>query len=113
MSTESNVMSWNPALEIGLEPRNYSYYIKDIPLGEYEAILDFKIWAKKAVGISCYFTRVDTGQKFQLTVFRRQDNRQYTLQEVDFRSSPIGVTYKLSVAINSKNNIKLSSAIPK
>jgi hypothetical protein len=53
---ECNVLSWNVALEKGYEPRIYPYATEDVPLGEYEAVLNFKIWAKKAMAISCYFT---------------------------------------------------------
>jgi len=38
---ENNVISWNIALEKGYEPRLYSYTAEHIPVGEYEAILDF------------------------------------------------------------------------
>lgn len=48
---ECNVLSWNVALEKGYEPRLYPYATEYVPLGEYEAVLDFKIWAKKAMAI--------------------------------------------------------------
>lgn len=83
---ESNVLAWNVALEKGYEPRLYSYATADVPLGVYEAALDFKIWAKKAMGIGCYFTQKDTGAKFQITVYLRQTDKAYLLDEgsVDF-----------------------------
>ncbi len=62
---ENNVLSWNIALEKGLEPRLYPYTAEHVPVGKYEAVLDFKIWAKKAMGICCYFTQRNTGIKFQ------------------------------------------------
>lgn len=62
-----------------------SYLKEDVPLGEYAASLDFKIWAKDAIAVSCYFTKVDTGQKIILTVYRPHDIRGYILNGVDFK----------------------------
>uniref|UniRef100_UPI004049B9D6 hypothetical protein n=1 Tax=Fulvivirga sp. TaxID=1931237 RepID=UPI004049B9D6 len=106
----SNVLSWNQALEQGLEPREYSW--KDVPTGEYQATLDFKIWAKNAVAVSCYFTKIDSNEKIQLTVYRTHTDREYILDGVDFRDSPTNVAYKLIIETNSKGNIKLKSAVP-
>lgn len=103
----SNVLSWNQPLEQGLSPRDYSYRKEDVPSGEYIASLDFKIWAKDATGVSCYFTKVDSGQKILLTVYRTHDTREYILDGVDFRSCPTG-KYLITVELNSKGNIKFS-----
>lgn len=51
---ESNVLSWNVALDKGYEPQLYPYTANHIPVGEYTARLDFKIWAKKAMAVCCY-----------------------------------------------------------
>ncbi len=74
---ESSVLSWNVALEKGYEQRLNPYATDHVPLGEYEAILDFKIWAKKVIAICCYFTQKVTGIRFQLTVYRRQKDELY------------------------------------
>ena len=63
------VLSWHTAVASGHEPRLYTYIASEVPLGEYEAILDFRIWVKKTIEISCYFAQVQTNKKFQLTVY--------------------------------------------
>lgn len=52
----SNVLSWNQALEQGYEPRLYPY-LANIPLDEYDAKLDFKVWAKKISGTATLHNR--------------------------------------------------------
>lgn len=109
---ESNVLSWGQALEKGYEPRLYPYQAEQIPLGEYEAKLDFKIWAKKIAGICCYFTQQNTGIKFQLTVYRRRSDELYQLEggDVDFKICPISSFYHIRVGLNSKGNITFKDA---
>lgn len=112
MSMESNVLSWNVALEKGYEPRLYPYATEHVLLGEYKALLDFKIWAKKAMAICCYFTQKDTGIKFQLTVYRRQKDEQYRLynSDIDFKVCPVNTAYLISVNLNSKQKAALKNA---
>src|ERR1700748_3040599 len=101
----SNVKTWRNALEGGHEPRDYPYAREEVPLGQYEAMLDLKIWAKNTMGISCYFTAVASGKKFRITVFRRKDDEAYALagSEVDFKESPLGCSYLITVTTNKKN----------
>lgn len=110
---ENNVLSWNIALEKGYEPRLYPYATEHIPLGTYEAVLDFKIWAKKAMGISCYFIQKDTGKKFQLTVYRRQRDKLYLLDEgtIDFKVCPVNEVYTITVELNGKQKIALKNVV--
>jgi hypothetical protein len=110
---ESNVLSWNIALEKGYEPRLYPYETEQVPLGIYEAVLDFKIWAKKAMAIGCYFTQRQTGIKFQLTVYRRQRDELYKLGEgdVDFKVCPVNVVYTIIVVLNEKKKIAFKNAV--
>lgn len=98
-----NVLSWENALKEGCEPRLYSY--KDTTAGTINAVLDFKIWAKESVAVVCYFTDVETGTKFQLSVFRLKD-KTYKLKnsEIDFTTCPSGEEYKLTIEKNSKDN---------
>ncbi len=100
---ESNVLSWNVALEFGYEPRAYPFTNTYVPLGEYEVRLDFKIWAKKATGISCYFTQISTNSKFQLTVYRRQKDKMYMLNDndIDFKFCDINVKYTIDVVLSN------------
>jgi hypothetical protein len=57
----SNVLTWKNALDEGHEPRLYPYAAESIPTGQLEARLDFKIWAKNTMGVSCYFTAIAAG----------------------------------------------------
>lgn len=109
---ESNVLSWGQALEKGYEPKLYPYQLEQIPLNEYEAKLDFKIWAKKIAGICCYFTQHGTGIKFQLTVYRRRLDELYQLEgcDIDFKICPISILYYIKVGLNSKGNITFKDA---
>jgi hypothetical protein len=44
---DRNVLSWHQALEKGFNPSDYPFQMESVPLGEFPATLDFKIWAKK------------------------------------------------------------------
>jgi len=109
---ESNVLSWHVALDHGYEPRLYPYIANDIPVGEYTAMLDFKIWAKKAMAVCCYFTQINTDKKFQLTVFRRQKDKLYMLNEgdVDFKFCDINSQYSITVLLNDNGKIVFKKA---
>src|SRR6478735_8739870 len=100
----NKVMSWKVAIENGHDPGLYSYAADDIPLGEYEAVLEFKIWAKNTMGISCYFIQKHTGKKFRLTVFRQPATKAYTLDSggMSFVESPVECDYLLKVSRNNK-----------
>ena len=110
---ESNVLSWNVAIALGYEPRAYPFTSTHIPLGEYEVRLDFKIWAKKATGISCYFTQISTNSIFQITVYRRQKDKMYMLNEsvVDFKLCDINMVYIIDVELSSIGNALLKKAV--
>jgi hypothetical protein len=105
----SNVLAWKDALAKGLSPGLYSY--KDVPVGQYLALLDFKIWAKKVMAISCYFTLPDTGVKIQLTVYCCNEAGMYKLGngEVNFATCEIGRVYRVKIEANEKekNNIRM------
>lgn len=112
---ESNVLSWHVALEQGYEPRLYPYAAADVPVGVYEADLHFKIWAKKAMAICCYFRQKDTGVRFQLTVYRRHEDKLYRLEEglIDFRVCPVNKAYVITIVRNGRENVTLKSALIK
>lgn len=105
-----NVYSWNPALDAGCNPRDYSYLPEDIPKGKYLVKLDFKIWAKKAVAINCYFTKVGSGEKIILAVYRDYKTEKYACGEIDFSKSPTDKAYNIEVKYNSKGKPKLTNA---
>ena len=99
-----NVVTWLQAIEKGYEPRLYSYQIEDVPVGEYDAVLDCKVWANKIMGICCYFTQKCTGKKFQLTVYRRLVDKIYKLKssDIDFTECPLNCAYHIRVSIHEK-----------
>lgn len=99
-----NVLAWNEALNRGHLPRLYGYTPGEIPTGEFCAVLDCKIWAKKVIGINCYFSHFDTGQKFQLTVYFNLSSKGYYINSgnVDFSSCAIGKVYYLIVRLDVK-----------
>lgn len=107
---ERNVLPWSKALEMGHEPRNYPYSFDDVPTGEFEAVLDFKIWAKKVMGINCYFTQSETGKKFRLTVYCHGYYRVWK-EEMDFATCPVNRKYRIKVIANQKKNMVLASAV--
>jgi hypothetical protein len=97
----------------GCEPRLYPYATEDVPFGCYQAVLDFKIWAKKATAIGCYFTQKDTGKLFQLTVYRCQTDKLYRLDEedIDFKVCVVNAIYVITVVLNGKQNAALESVV--
>jgi hypothetical protein len=108
-----NVLTWKVALDKGCEPRLYPYAASDVPMGRYEARLDFKIWAKRAYTISCYFTEVATGRKFQLSVYRRKEDKVYGLKgnDLDFRDCPSEAVYLITASLNDKGRAVFEDAV--
>lgn len=108
-----NVYSYQQALSKGYEPGLYTYQAKNIPIGTYKAKLDFKIYAKKAIAVTCYFSLELTDVKFALTVFRlKSGKREYKLPncDADFKTCVTDQIYEIEVAKNSKGNIKFVNA---
>lgn len=100
-----NVLSWRGAIDSGHQPKDYPYVADLVPVGKYEAMLDFKIWSKKVNGIDCYFTRPSTGMRFRLTVFRNEEGA-YFLPDcpLDFSECADKTCYVITVSVNSKGN---------
>jgi hypothetical protein len=96
---DRNVLSYRAARENGYDPRLYSYDSARIPLGEMEAVLDFKTWSRRIIAINCYFTRTGTGEKFVLTVYGHPKTGRYTLPgaTLDFGQCPIHCSYNVTV----------------
>jgi hypothetical protein len=97
---ERNVLSFKAALKKGYEPRLYSYDPTRIPVGEMDAVLDFKTWSKRIIAINCYFTKTNTDNKFVLTVYCNNKTGRYTLpgSTVDFGQCLVSWTYRINVA---------------
>jgi hypothetical protein len=108
----SNVFSWKEAIEKGYEPRLYPFSAEKVPLGEYDASLDFKIWAKNIMAIGCYFTRIKSAEKFQLTVYCKSTGS-YKIENgnVDFAQCAISCLYRIKVDADEKKRIVFKEAI--
>jgi len=101
-------LTYEQAVEDGLEPREYSY---EPILGEYLARLDFKVWGKK-LNLQCFFTIPGTGERFRISAFRT-DTPRYTPRdgEIDFsEEGNEGNLYRLHVAETPKGKPKWLSA---
>jgi hypothetical protein len=61
------------------------------------------------MGISCSFTQRNTGTKFQLTVYRRQKDKLYMLNDgdTDFKLCDVNSVYLITVTLNGKQNASL------
>ena len=109
-----NILSWGKAIANGWHPNHYYYATEHIPVGTYEAILDFKIWAKKVMAINCYFTVKLTRQKIQLTVYCQETGR-YQLPggAIDFTTCPTQTVYLIEVHADQKKKIRFIQALLK
>ena len=109
---ERNVLTWNQALDKGYEPSFYPYDSTDIPAGSYKAVLDFKIWAKKAMAVSCYFSLQDIERKICISVFRERADKLYHLPNstLDFAECPTSREYEISINYNGKGKMSLKEA---
>ena len=113
MTMKRNVHSFRISIKKGYSPCLYSYDPQQVPLGEFEAVLDFKTWSKRIIAINCYFTKVDTGTKFVVTVYCNFKTGKYTVgnSDVDFSSCELNGIYKIEIARNVKGGIFLKNAI--
>jgi hypothetical protein len=108
---ERNVWSFKTAIRKGYEPGLYVYDPKQIPLGEFEAVLDFKTWSKRIIAINCYFTKMDTKERFVVTVYGNNQTGRYEVpgSVINFSTCAVNATYRISVSKN-KGRIILSKA---
>ncbi|WP_431294148.1 hypothetical protein [Pedobacter sp. P26] len=98
---ETTVLELTPELEIELEPKNYPYTREDVPLGSYQAKLDFMLWSKSGLTINCFFTLPDLGKKISLPVYRKAANQgKYLAGEFEVRYLPFGTLLVLTVEAN-------------
>ncbi|MBB6108694.1 hypothetical protein SAMN05421821_10271 [Mucilaginibacter lappiensis] len=105
---EKTVLGFKPALEAGFEPRNYSWSPDVVPVGEYEATLDFMIWSKKHVAVDCYLT-TGHGKQIRLTAYRNKAE--------DYMAGDTAVPYLsfeteliITVVLNGAGNPKWTNA---
>ena len=107
-----NVWSFGVAIGKGYEPRLYSYDPQQIPLGEFDAILDFKTWSKRIIAINCYFTKTVTREKFVVTVYGNTQTGRYEVlgSLINFPECATNAVYRISVSKNERGRIILSKA---
>lgn len=109
---ERNVFSWGVALNKGYEPRLYTYDAEQIPVGEFSAWLDYKIWSKRIIAINCYFTKLDGGNKFVVTVYCNNKTGRYSPSGslVDFAICPLDTQYLIAITKRKSEKIALVKA---
>ena len=107
---ETTVLGFYPALEAGYEPSNYSWVTEDVPVGEYEAKLDFMIWSKKQIAINCYLTTVVSGRHIRLTAYRNKAE-DYMAGGVAVRFLQFGSVLLVAVDLNGSGNPKWTNAV--
>lgn len=93
-------LTYDQAVELGLEPRDYAY---EPVIGEFEAVLDFKVWGK-SVNLQCFFTVPTTGERFRVSAFR-DDGKHYTPKDgrLDFSDEGlVGGLYRLKIEKNKR-----------
>lgn len=112
MESKRNVLTWLQALRAGWEPGAYSYTVDSVPIGTYQVMLDFKIWAKKVMAVNCYCTVSGSGEKIILTVYCREQTGQYRLAngDIDFTTCPVQARYTIEVIADQKKKIALVQA---
>ncbi|HZH97188.1 MAG TPA: hypothetical protein VEY06_14950 [Flavisolibacter sp.] len=111
---QRNVFSFKVAIAKGCEPRLYSYDPGKMPLGVFDARLDCKIWSKRIIAINCYFIRIDTEERFVVTVYCNRETSRFQLSHstVDFSQCPTGEIYCLKFIKNDKGKVLLEKAEP-
>ncbi|MCK9747109.1 hypothetical protein LT699_10935 [Pseudomonas syringae pv. syringae] len=103
-------LSYNAAVEAGLEPRSYEY--KNVPEGVWAARLDFKVWSDRTAAghLRCYFTSLADNCRYLLSAFRPKQpgSRRYSPDDdgIDFSQQGLnGQIFLLEVGRNSKGNV--------
>lgn len=108
---KNNVLSWRQAFDEGLNPSIYPYKSDQVPIGEITVVLDFKIWAKKVIGIDCYFSVPEGTNRFRITIFYSSSNGYRTDKEgVDFSCCETGKLYRINTAVRKTGNVFIKSA---
>jgi hypothetical protein len=106
---ERTVLGFKSALEVGFEPRNYSWSPDVIAVGEYKATLDFMIWSNKHVAVDCYLTAAADGKQIRLTAYRNKAE-DYMAGDLAVPYLPFGTPLLITVALNGAGNPKWTNA---
>lgn len=109
---EHNVYSFRVAILKGYQLHLYTYNPQQIPTGEFVAIFDYKIWSKRIIAINCYFTKMNTGERFVVTVYCNKQTGKYTVpgSTIDFSHCQTGLAYRVIIFKNDRGKIILSKA---
>ena len=109
---ERSVSSFKVAIGKGHEPSLYTYDPTLMPLGEFDALLDFKTWSKRIIAINCYFTKIDTAIKFVITVYCNNRTGRYAVYDstIDFSTCATGAAYRITIEKHNKAKITLIKA---
>lgn len=107
---QRNVNTFGIAIRNGNQPALYTYDANKIPLGEFEATLDFKTWSKRIIAINCYFTKADTHEKFVVTVYHNNKTNNYSVRgcAIDISECAVGVKYYITIAKSNNGKIILA-----
>jgi len=105
---EKTAVGFKPALEAGFEPRNYSWSADVVPVGDYEATLDFMIWSNRHVAVDCYLS-TDDGKQIRLTVYRNKAD-DYFAGQTAVAYLPFGTRLAVKVELNGNGNPKWTNA---
>ena len=111
MENNTKVLQFNAALDAGFEPRNYTYKKDEVPLGNYDARLDFMIWSKNGNAINCFFTVFPSGQMISLSVYKNTDG-DFLLGNLPIDRLDFGSVFHLNVEQNFKGYPRLLSLDP-
>lgn len=67
---------------------------------------------KESNGGLLLFTQINTDEKFQLTVFRRQKDKLYMLNEgdIDFKFCDVNSLFSIAVVLNDKGKVVFKKA---
>lgn len=104
-------MEFFPALEAGYEPKNYSFFKEDVPVGSYVAKLDFMLWSKTYMAINCFFTIPGSLKKISLSVYKKPGEEGLFLAgETEIRYIPFGSMVCLVVEANQSGKPVLKEA---
>lgn len=109
---ETTVLEFFTALEVGYEPKDYSYAREEIPLGNYHAKLDFMLWSKSGLTINCFFSLQDSGKKITLSVYKKSSRQgRYMAGDTEVRFLPFCTELKLTVEQNEIGKPILTDAV--
>lgn len=101
-------ITYRQAMELELPVKDYRY--KDLPVGEVNARLDFKIWGKFN-NLELFFTDLANDEKIKISVFNTNGYRDRDGLQ-DFSESYLnGEKFKLNIGTTAKGNFSLLSAV--